>query len=266
MCIPCPTPTNHVIAGLPDEVREHWLPQLETVQLPRHLSLHESGCGMDFAYFPTTAVVSLIYITADGESMELALIGNEGIVGVELLLGGGSMPNRAVVVTPGEALRLPARLLQNEIDRSGSASQVMLRYTMALTTSLAQSAVCNRHHSLFQRLCRWLLDSVDRAQSDDIVSTHEQIAYALGVRREGVTEGALRLQSLGLIRYVRGHMQVLDRKGLERQACECYEVVRSEFNRLLPEPPLTMLPLVNRGVMPIKHPLRVLGSGSTAVA
>lgn len=266
MCIPCPTPTNHVIDGLPDEVCRRWLPHLETVQLARNLTLHESGCEMDFAYFPTTAVVSLIYITADGESTELALIGNEGIVGVELLLGGGSMPNRAMVVTPGEAFRLPARMLQDEIGRSGTASLVLLRYTLALTTSLAQSAVCNRHHSLSQRLCRWLLDSVDRGQSDEIVSTHEQIAYSLGVRREGVTESALRLQALGLIRYARGRMQVLDHKGLEKQACECYEVVRNEFNRLLPEPPLTLLPLVNRGVMPIKQPLRVRAGGSTAVA
>lgn len=242
MCIPCSIPTNHVIAGLPAEVLERWLPRLEQVQLARHATLHESGCEMEFAYFPTTAVVSLVYVTSDGQSTEIALIGNEGIVGVELFLGGGSMPNLAQVVTPGEALRLPARMLQDEVDRAGSASQRLLKYAMALTTSVAQSAVCNRHHSLFQRLCRWLLVSLDRGQSDEIVSTHEQIAYALGVRREGVTEGAQRLQSLGLIRNARGRMQVLDRKGLERETCECYGVVRNEFNRLMPAPVMAVVP------------------------
>ncbi|WP_332751983.1 Crp/Fnr family transcriptional regulator [Hydrogenophaga sp.] len=245
MCIACSQPTNHVIAGLPEDVRQRWLPQLEKVNLPQRLVLHESGHPMNFAYFPTTAIVSIVYVTADGESTELAVIGNEGIVGIELLLGGGSTPNRAVVGGPGEALRLPARVLQEEVIRFGSASQLLLRYTLALSSLVAQTAVCNRHHSLYERLCRWLLLNLDRGQDNVVVATHEQIAYSLGVRREGVTEGALRLQTLGQISYARGRIQVVDRTGLERQACECYRVVKNEYTRLLPLARSTPQPLTN---------------------
>jgi CRP-like cAMP-binding protein len=234
MCISSELRTNHLIAGLPDDVGQRWLPRLERVELPQGLALHESGEQMSYAYFPMTAVVSLVHETADGASMELAVVGNEGIVGVELLLGGGSTPCRAVVRTAGEALRLPAQTVQDEIARAGSAAHLLLRYTMALITQVAQTAVCNRHHSLDQRLCRWLLMSLDRVQHNEVVATQEQIANMLGVRREGVTESALRLHSLGLIRYTRGRILALDRKGLAKRACECYAVVKKEYDRLLP--------------------------------
>jgi len=235
MCmLPAPR-TNRLIAGLPSEVRQRWLPLLERVEVPQGLVLHESGHQMGHVYFPTTAIVSLVYETADGASMELAVVGNEGIVGVELLLGGGSTPSRAVVRAAGEVLRLPARAMQDEFARAGSAMHLLLRYTMALITQVAQTAVCNRHHSLDQRLCRWLLMSLDRAQGNEVVATQEQIANMLGVRREGVTESALRLHSLGLIRYTRGRILGLDRKGLERRVCECYAAVKKEYDRLLPE-------------------------------
>jgi CRP-like cAMP-binding protein len=235
MCNSSEPRTNHLIAGLPDDARQRWLPRLERVELPQGLALHESGSHMSYGYFPTTAIVSLVYDTADGATMEFAVVGSEGIVGVELVLGGGSMPCRAVVRTAGEALRLPARTLQDECARAGSAAHLLLRYTMALISQVAQAAVCNRHHSLDQRQCRWLLMSLDRVQVDEVVATQEQIANMLGVRREGVTESALRLQALGLIHYARGRILVLDRKGLEKQVCECYAVVKKEYDRLLPE-------------------------------
>ncbi|HJV72086.1 Crp/Fnr family transcriptional regulator [Ideonella sp.] len=235
MCIASTPRSNHLIAGLPIDARQRWLPRLERVEVPQGLALHQSGSQMSYAYFPTTAVVSLVYETADGASTELAVVGNEGIVGVELLLGGGSTTSSAVVRTAGEVLRLPPRMMQDEFARAGSAAHLLLRYTMALITQLAQTAVCNRHHSLDQRLCRWLLMSLDRVQGNEVVATQEQIANMLGVRREGVTEGALRLQGLGLIRYARGHILALDRQGLEKQACECYAVVKKEYDRLLPE-------------------------------
>lgn len=225
---------NHLIANLPEEVRQRWLPRLEPVELKSGAALHESGCQMGAAYFPTTAVVSLVYETAEGASMELAMVGNEGIVGVELLLGGGSTPGRAVVRTPGAALRLPGGILRDEFDAAGAASPLLLRYIMALSTQVAQTAVCARHHSLEQRLCGWLLTRLDRVQGNALVATHEQIASMLGVRREGVTEGALHLQRLGLIRYSRGLVAVQDRPGLEAQVCECYAAVKKEFQRLLP--------------------------------
>lgn len=256
MCIPFFTPTNHVIDGLPGDVRQRWAPHLETVQLPQRLALHESGRPMEFAYFPTTAVVSIVHVTEAGRSTEIAVIGNEGIVGIELLLGGGSMPNRALVVSPGEVLRLPAELLQDEVARVGPGSQLLLRYALALTALVAQTAVCNRHHSLSERLCRWLLMNLDRSQNDEILSTHRQISYALGVRREGVSEDALRLQALGLIDYSRGRIQVLDREGLEERACECYGVVQDEFDRLLPQAPSTRQPMTSLRGVPIRRPMQ----------
>lgn len=225
---------NLLIAGLPDEVRQRWLPALERVGLPQGLALHESGARMRHAYFPTTAVVSLVYEMADGASMEFGVVGREGIVGVELLLGGGSMPSRAVVRSAGEALRLPAGLLEEEFARPGSAAPLLLRYTMALITQVAQSAVCTRHHGLDQRLSRWLLMGLDRVQGNEVAATQEQMAGLLGTRREGVTEAAQRLQALGLIRYARGRIRVLNRAGLEKHTCECHSVVKKEYERLLP--------------------------------
>lgn len=233
MCMSSVQLTNQIIAGLPDEALQRWLPRLERVTLPQGLTLHESGCQMSYAYFPTTAVVSIIYEAADGASMELAVVGNEGIVGIEFVLGGGSMPNRAVVETAGEAFRLPAWVVQDEVARAGSATDLLLRYTMSLIAQVAQIAACNRHHSLHQRLCRWLLMCLDRVQGDEIVATQEQVAGLLGVRREGVTEAAHHLQTLGLIRYSRGRILVRDRRGIESQACECYSAVKREHNRLL---------------------------------
>lgn len=225
---------NHLISALPADARERWLPQLAEVALPQGCVLHESGCPMNAVYFPTTAVISLVYETAEGASMELAVVGHEGVVGVELLLGGGSTPSRAVVHTAGSALRLPARVLQEEFDQASTAAPLLLRYIMALTTQVAQTAVCARHHSLEQRLCRWLLQRWDRVTNDRIVATQEQIAGMLGVRREGVTEAALHLQQQHVIRYSRGLIVVLDRPALERHACECYAAVKKEYFRLLP--------------------------------
>lgn len=235
MCLSSARQANRLIAILPEDVRQRWLPRLERVELAQGLALHESGRQMSYAYFPTTAVVSLVCETADGASLEFAVVGNEGMVGVELLLGGGSTPGRAVVRTAGEALQLPARAMQDEFARAGSAGHLLLRYTMALITQVTQAAVCNRHHSLDQRLCRWLLMSLDRVQDNEVAATQEQIANLLGVRREGVTEGVLRLQRLGLVRHARGRILALDRKGLAKQACECYAVVKKEYDRLLPE-------------------------------
>lgn len=233
----CGWQSNLLLAGLPDETRRRWLPQLEPVALPQGAALHRAGGRTRHAHFPTTAVVSLVQETADGAPMEIAVVGHEGIVGVELILGGGSMPSRAVVRSAGEVLRLPARAVEEELARAGPAARVLLRYTMALVTQVAQLAVCTRHHSLEQRLCRWLLMSLDRVPGDEIVATQEQIANLLGVRREGVTQAALRLHALGLIRYTRGRIVTLDRAGLAGRACECHATLRKEYARLLPAPP-----------------------------
>jgi CRP-like cAMP-binding protein len=186
-------------------------------------------------YFPTTAIVSLLYVMMDGASAEIAVVGNEGVIGVALFMGGETMPNRAVVQSAGHAYRLKGQLLKQEFNRSGELQHLLLRYTQALLTQMAQTAVCNRHHSLDQQLCRWLLLSLDRLPSNELVMTQELIANMLGVRREGVTEAAGNLQKGGLIRYQRGHITVLDRARLEARACECYAVVKKEFDRLLPE-------------------------------
>ena len=195
--------------------------------------LYESGATLSHVYFPTTAIVSLLYVMEDRASAEIAVVGNEGIVGISLFMGGGSTPSRAVVQSAGLGLRLNARILKDEFNRAGPVLRLLLRYTQALITQMAQTVVCNRHHSLDQQLCRWLLLSLDRLQGDELVMTQELIANMLGVRREGVTESALKLQAAGLIRYARGHITVLDRAGLEQRTCECYAVVKKEYDRLL---------------------------------
>jgi CRP-like cAMP-binding protein len=226
---------NHLLAQLPMEEQQRWLPHLESVHMPLGEVVYEPGVTLTHVYFPTTALVSLLYVMEDGSSAEIAVVGNEGIVGIALFMGGGSTPSRAVVQSAGSGLRLHARLLKEEFDQNGPVLHLLLRYTQALITQMAQTAVCNRHHSLDQQLCRWLLLSLDRLQGDELVMTQELIANMLGVRREGVTEAAVKLQHAGLIRYVRGHITVLDRAGLEKRTCECYAVVKKEYDRLLPE-------------------------------
>lgn len=225
---------NHLLAALPAAERQRWLPLLEPVDLPLGQVLYESGSTMSHVYFPSTAIVSLLYVMEDGASAEIAVVGNEGLVGIALFMGGESTPSRAVVQSAGMGHRMRAAAVKEEFDRSSAVLHLLLRYTQALITQMAQTAVCNRHHSLDQQLCRWLLLSLDRLQGNELVMTQELIANMLGVRREGVTEAALKLQNAGLIRYARGHIRVLDRAGLERRTCECYAVVKKEYERLLP--------------------------------
>jgi len=203
--------------------------------MPLGKVLYEAGRKLTHVYFPTTSIVSLLYVMEDGASAEIAVVGQEGIVGVSLFMGGQSTTSRAVVQSAGHGVRLRANLLMDEFNRAGPVLHLLLRYTQALITQMAQTAVCNRHHSLDQQLCRWLLLSLDRLQSDELVMTQELIANMLGVRREGVTEAAGKLQEAGLIQYRRGHITVIDRKRLESRACECYAVVKKEYDRLLPE-------------------------------
>ena len=224
---------NQLLAALPGAELQRWLPQLEPVEMPLGQVLYESGTTLTHVYFPLTAIVSLLYVMENGASAEIAVVGNEGIVGVSLFMGGESTPSRAVVQSAGHAFRLNAQTLKAEFSRAGPVLHLLLRYTQALITQMAQTAVCNRHHSLNQQLCRWLLLSLDRLQGNDLVMTQELIANMLGVRREGVTEAALKLQMTGVIRYARGHISVLDRSGLERCTCECYAVVKKEYDRLL---------------------------------
>jgi CRP-like cAMP-binding protein len=225
---------NQLLAALPSAEYERWLPHLEAVPLALGQVLYESGTTLEHVYFPTTAIVSLLYVMQDGASAEIAVVGLEGVVGVSLFMGGESTPSRAVVQSAGSAFRLRAHLMKAEFNRAGPVLHLLLRYTQALITQMAQTAVCNRHHSLDQQLCRWLLLSMDRLRGNELVMTQELMANMLGVRREGVTEGALKLQKAGLIRYARGHITVLDRAGLERATCECYAVVKKEYDRLLP--------------------------------
>jgi CRP-like cAMP-binding protein len=224
---------NQLLAALPDEEWKRWQPLLDWVEMPLGTVLYESGAILSHVYFPTTAIVSLLYVMENGASAEIAIVGNEGIVGVSLFMGGESTTSRAVVQSAGEAFRLKAQAIKDEFLRA-PVLQLLLRYTQALITQMAQTAVCNRHHSLDQQLCRWLLLSLDRLQGSELVMTQELIANMLGVRREGVTEGALKLQQLGLIRYSRGRILVLDREGLQTRTCECYSVVKKEYDRLLP--------------------------------
>jgi CRP-like cAMP-binding protein len=225
---------NLLLAVLPPDEWQRWHPQLEWVQMPLGQVLYESGRTLSHVYFPTSAIVSLLYVMENGASAEIAVVGKEGVVGISLFMGGESTPSRAVVQSAGEGFRLPSAIVKEEFNRSGPVMHLLLRYTQALITQMAQTAVCNRHHTLDQQLCRWLLLSLDRLQGDELMMTQELIANMLGVRREGVTEAALKLQRVGLIRYARGHITVIDRPGLEARTCECYGVVKREYDRLLP--------------------------------
>ena len=228
---------NQLLAALPDAEWQCWSSQLEWVDMPLGQVLYESGRTLGHVYFPVTSIVSLLYVMEDGASAEIAVVGLEGVVGISLFMGGESTPSRAVVQSAGRGMRLSASFIKAEFNRAGPAMHLLLRYTQALITQMAQTAVCNRHHSLDQQLCRWLLLSLDRLEGPDLVMTQELIANMLGVRREGVTEAALKLQTIGLIRYVRGRISVLDRPGLEKRTCECYAVVRKEYDRLVPHRP-----------------------------
>jgi CRP-like cAMP-binding protein len=224
---------NHLLASLPVADLELFASHLELVPMPLGQMLYEPGTQLRHAYFPTTSIVSLHYVTETGASAETAGVGNEGVVGVSLFMGGDTTPSSAVVQTAGHAYRLDRHLLQSEFNRAGSFQRLLLRYTQALMTQMAQSAVCNRHHSVEQQLCRWLLLTMDRVPLRELVMTQELVASMLGVRRESVTEAAGNLQNGGYIRYRRGHIAVLDRAGLETRVCECYGVVKKELARLL---------------------------------
>jgi len=225
---------NHLLDALPTSDYERLAPHLELVPMRLGDVLYESGDELRYVYFPTTCIISLLYVMEDGASAEIAVVGNEGILGISLFMGGNTTPSRAIVQSAGHAFRLQAELLKNEFERYGPTMHLLLRYTQALITQMAQTAVCNRHHSVDKQLCRWLLLCLDRLGSPEICMTQELIANMLGVRREGVTEAAGKLQDAGLIHYRRGTITVLDRPGLEARCCECYQVVKKEFDRLLP--------------------------------
>jgi CRP-like cAMP-binding protein len=224
---------NHLLAALPPPEFARLAPHLESTPLPLGETLFEPGGQLQHAYFPTTAIVSLHYVMESGASSESASVGNEGVVGISLFMGGNTTPSSAVVKTGGHSFRLDRRILMEEFDRAGLLQRLLLRYTQALITQMTQTAVCNRHHSVEQQLSRWLLSTLDRIPSGELVMTQELVASMLGVRREGITEAAGTLQAAGLIRYRRGHIAVLDRRGLERHSCECYAVVKKEIARLM---------------------------------
>ena len=223
---------NQLLDALSTAELKRLVPHLEPVEMPLGQVIYESGRVLDYVYFPTTCIISLLYVMEDGSSAEIAIVGHEGLVGISLFMGGDTTPSRAVVQSEGQAFRLAAHHLRAEFGRGGSMQHLLLRYTQSLITQMAQTAVCNRHHSVDQQLCRWLLLSLDRLPSDELVMTQELIANMLGVRREGVTAAAGKLQSAGVINYRRGHIKVLDRPKLETMSCECYEVVRRESERL----------------------------------
>lgn len=225
---------NHLLAALTEEEWERLVPRMELRPMPLGHVLYESGSALRHVYFPTTSIVSLLYVMEDGSSAEIAIVGNEGIVGIQLFMGGETTPSRGIVQSAGSAYRVAGAHLKDEFFRAGPLQRLLLRYTQALITQMSQTAVCNRHHSVEQQLCRWLLMSLDRLPSNELSMTQELIANMLGVRREGVTESAGKLQKLGLINYNRGHIIVIDRPALENYACECYAVVKKEFDRLLP--------------------------------
>jgi len=224
---------NRLLAALPRAEYERLVPQLQPVTFSLGEVVYEFGGHLDYVFFPTTSIVSLLYTMENGSSAEMGLTGNDGVVGIALFMGGGTMPNRAVVQSAGGAIRMKAKMLQDEFARGGRFQQLLLRYTQALITQISQTAVCNRLHSVEQQLCRWLLLSHDRIKTDELIMTQELIADMLGVRREGVTVAAGRLQDSGAISYVRGHIKILDRQKLEDTVCECYLVVKNEFDRLL---------------------------------
>jgi CRP-like cAMP-binding protein len=225
---------NHLLASLPQDAQDRLFPHLEPVSLPLGKALYESGHALHHVYFPTDSIVSLLYVMEDGASAEISVVGNEGLIGVALFMGGESTPSRAIVQSAGTAYRLSGQRIKDEFNRHGALLVLMLRYTQALITQMAQTAVCNRHHAVDQQLCRWLLLSLDRLPNNNLTMTQELIANMLGVRREGVTEAAGKLQKLGVITYSRGHITVLDRSRLEEMCCECYQVVKTETDRLLP--------------------------------
>jgi CRP-like cAMP-binding protein len=225
---------NHILAALPLEDYARLLPDLELIPMPLGWAVYESGGHMSYLYFPTTSLVSLLYVMEDGASAEIAITGNEGLVGISLFMGGETTPSRAVVQSAGNGYRLSANVAKREFAAGGHLQHLALRYPQALITQMAQTAVCNRHHALEKQLCRWLLLSIDRLEGDELKMTQELIANMLGVRREGVTEAAGKLQADGLIQYARGHIKVVDRAGLEKRVCECYAVVKNEYDRLLP--------------------------------
>ncbi|HEU4502568.1 MAG TPA: Crp/Fnr family transcriptional regulator [Nitrospira sp.] len=225
---------NQLLAALPQADLARISDRIEAVQMPLGHVLYESGDQLQHVYFPTNSIVSLLYVMEDGASAEIAIVGSEGIVGISLFMGGETTPSRAIVQSAGQAFRVSSKLLKTEFHRAGPLQEILLRYTQALITQMAQTAVCNRHHSVEQQLCRWLLMSLDRLGSAELSMTQKLIADMLGVRREGVTEAAGKLQKLGLIEYSRGRIVVLDRAGVERHACECYQVVKKEYERLLP--------------------------------
>ncbi|BFM12019.1 Crp/Fnr family transcriptional regulator [Simiduia litorea] len=225
---------NHLISALPNDVQERLLPNLELVHLPLGNVLYESGCTLKHAYFPVDCIISMLYVMEDGASAEISVVGNEGILGTALFMGGESTPSRAIVQSAGHAYRIPGAKFKEEFSRHSEMLMLLLRYTQALITQMAQTAVCNRHHTVDQQLCRWMLLSLDRLPTNNLVMTQDLIANMLGVRRESVTEAAGKLQKLGVISYQRGHINVLDRSRLEELSCECYAVVKKETDRLLP--------------------------------
>ncbi len=235
MAAPQSPTQNRLLAALAPAEFERLAPHLEPVELLLGDVLYESGGLLQHVYFPTTAILSLHYVMESGASSEIAGVGNEGVLGISLFMGGNTTPSRAVVQTGGLGYRLKAQVMMEEFRRAGLVQQLMLRYTQALITQVSQTAACNRHHSLVQQLCRWLLLTLDRMPTNELIMTQELVASMLGVRREGVTEAAGKLQEAGLIRYRRGHITVVERSGLESQVCECYAVVRKEFDRLLPD-------------------------------
>ena len=224
---------NHILHALPQMERQRLFPHLKLVPMPLGKVLYESGATLRHIYFPTDAIVSLLYVMQDGSSAEIAVVGNEGALGVSLFMGGETTPSRAIVQSAGYAYRLTGKRLKQEFGRHGEMLHILLRYTQSLITQMSQTAVCNRHHSLDQQLCRWLLLSLDRLSSNELTMTQELISNMLGVRREGVTAAAGKLQTLGVIRYTRGKIRVLDRPHLERLSCECYAVVKKETDRLM---------------------------------
>ena len=230
-----PTPfPNKLLAALPGDIIERLRPHLQLVSLELGESVYEAGAKQPYVYFPTDSIISLLYVMKDGASAEIAIVGNEGLVGIALFMGGDTTPSRAVVQSAGHAYRLASKRLKQEFEGGGALQHLLLRYTQALITQMSQTAVCNRHHSIEQQLCRWLLLSIDRLPTNVLTMTQELIANMLGVRREGVTDAAGKLQDAGLIHYSRGRITVLDRAGLEQRVCECYAVVKKEFERLLP--------------------------------